>query len=274
MYVHCNVRTILKSRRTTTCGCVKLGGELSLFILNHCCIDLRSDMTSAQDDTGSVDYEQIILSILSKDNEIPNTWDLACQLKIDHQILVGVVKSLLSDRYVTEDSLSTTYWVLTAEGEQVVEHGSPENQVFNMIPVENGLALTELQTALGDIAKIGLGVCMKNKWVKKNGDVVVRTIDSIVDETSVILNAVASLSIESIDKYEKELQNLKRRKLVQQVTRKSSKITKGPEFREVRVRKMADLSKAMLGNKAEVCVQYDHMSIGLYMNISIGNDTQ
>jgi len=209
-------------------------------------------MSIVEGDAGSVDYEQVVLSILAKDNEISNTWDLAIQLNIDHQVLVGVVKSLLSDRYVTEESLSTTYWMLTTEGEQVVKFGSPENQVFNMIPVEGGLALTELQAALGEVAKIGLGVCMKNKWVQKNGDVVVRTIDSIVDETSVILDGVARLSLEPISKYEKELQNLKRRKLVQQVTRKSSKITKGPEFREVRVRKMADLSKSMLGNKAEV----------------------
>eukprot|EP01034_Spumella_vulgaris_P033229 gene33229-41000_t len=45
---------------------------------------------------------------------------------------------------------------------------------------------------------------------------------------------------------EEELKNLKKRKLVQQVTRKSYKITRGPDFREIRVRKVADLTKAML----------------------------
>lgn len=221
-------------------------------------------MSIVEGEAGSVDYEQVVLSILAKNNEISNTWDLAIQLNIDHQVIVGVVKSLLPDKYVTEESLSTTYWMLTTEGEQVVKYGSPENQVFNMIPVEGGIALTELQAALGEIAKIGLGVCMKNKWVQKNGDVVVRTIDSIVDETSVILDGVARLSLEPISKYEKELQNLKRRKLVQQVTRKSSKITKGPEFREVRVRKMADLSKSMLGNKAEVSNRQEECRMSLF----------
>ena len=42
------------------------------------------------------------------------------------------------------------------------------------------------------------------------------------------------------------LQNLKRRKLVTQVTRKSYKVSKGPEFRLQRVKKHADLTKEML----------------------------
>ena len=37
-----------------------------------------------------------------------------------------------------------------------------------------------------------------------------------------------------------------------QTTRKSYKVLKGPEFKEKRVRKVADLNKAMLGNKGEV----------------------
>ena len=37
-----------------------------------------------------------------------------------------------------------------------------------------------------------------------------------------------------------------------QITRKSYKVLKGPEFKEKRVRKVADLNKSMLGNKAEV----------------------
>ena len=203
----------------------------------------------------SIDYEQLILSMIAKQQVILNTWDLSIELKIDHQMLIGVIKSLLTDRYLCEEHLSTTYWVLTSEGEQVLANGSPEMQVLNII-TDKGISLSEIQQVLGaDISKIGLGVCMKNKWIQKNGDLMIRvsTSGDIVDDTSVLLSKVAN-SDPSLETYEKDLQNLKKRKLVQQVTRKSLKITKGPEFQEIRVRKVADLSKAMLGNKAEVCM--------------------
>lgn len=215
--------------------------------------------TISIEDNGNktIDYEQLILSIIAKQQVISNTWDLSIELKIDHQVLIGVIKSLLTDSYLCEEPLSTTYWILTSEGEQVLAKGSPEMQVLNMITNDTGISLSELQQVLGaDVVKIGLGVCMKNKWIQKNGDMIVRLVTSgdksLLDDTSLLLTKVASNDTISLEAYEKDLQNLKKRKLVQQVTRKSLKITKGPEFREIRVRKMADLSKTMLGNKSEV----------------------
>lgn len=199
-----------------------------------------------------MDYEQVVLTALEKDNVIVDTWELAVQLNIDHQNLVGVVKSLLVDKYIVEEPLSTTYWALTAEGEQVAQKGSPEIQLLNGVPSE-GISLNELQAALGDIAKIGMGVCMKNKWIKKEGDQVIRLAGSdIQDETAKILNYVLSGDAEGISKNDAELKNLLKRKLTKQITRKSSKITKGEEFKPVRVRKVLCFDKSNLGNKAEV----------------------
>lgn len=207
--------------------------------------------TLASTDHCKMDYEQAVLSVLEKDGSIPDTWDLATQLNIDHQILVGVVKSLLVDRYISEEPLSTTYWALTAEGEQVAQQGSPEIQVLNAVPTE-GISLAELQTALGEVAKIGMGVCMKNKWIKKDGDKVLRSVESVQDETAGILKAVLAGDAATVAQNEGELKNLMKRKLVKQVTRKSSKITKGAEFKPVRVRKVLCFDKSNLGNKAEV----------------------
>ena len=201
----------------------------------------------------SVDYEQVVLTALATDGVIADTWDLATQLAIDHQILVGVVKSLLVDRYIIEEPLSTTYWALTAEGEQVATNGSPEIQVLNAVPLEGGIALGELQQALGEIAKIGMGQCMKNKWLKKDGELVVRVSGgAVTDETATLLNLVKSGDVSGINSNETELKNLMKRKLVQQVTRKSAKISQGAEFRPVRVRKVLCFDKSNLGNKAEV----------------------
>ena len=51
---------------------------------------------------------------------------------------------------------------------------------------------------------------------------------------------------------DKELANMKKRKLCIQVTRKYLKISKGSNFRPVRVKKMADITKEMLENQVFV----------------------
>lgn len=194
------------------------------------------------------DLEQYILTRLATDGIIADTWTLSQEIGIDHQSLVGVVKSLLVDRYVADEALSTTFWALTEEGKEVVSNGSPEVRVFNAVTAE-GVSVSSLNSQLGEVAKIGMGVCMKNKWLQKKGDLIVRNCDSVTDETTVILQRV-----ESGDSTvpEAELNNLKKRKLVQTVTRKSYRISKGPDFKEKRVRKVADLHKSMLGNKNEM----------------------
>ena len=122
-----------------------------------------------------------------------------------------------------------------------------------------------MNTTVGDVAKIGLGQCMKNKWVKKDGDKIVRVLNEVKDETAHILKEVDS-GVTSIS--EKILQDFKKRKLVQQITRKSYKISKGPEFKPQRVRKMADLTKEMLGNKTEMASN-THWSDFEFKNILI-----
>lgn len=199
--------------------------------------------------------EALILSTLAKGEVIADSWSFALENGCDHQMIVGGIKSLLVDAYVVDEAISTSFWTLTEEGQEIASKGSPEFQVFNAVPPgETGIAMTELQSKLGDVVKIGLGPCMKNKWLKKAGDSVVRaTNEDIKDETAMILSSLGqgdSGNNNSVS--EEELKNLKRRKLVNQVTRKSYKVTKGPEFRPTRVRKMADLTKEMLGTKGEM----------------------
>ena len=64
------------------------------------------------------DIEQIVLTALSETGVIEDSWDFAKSKGIDHQALVGVQKSLLGDAYTKEESLSTTIWSLTSEGEK------------------------------------------------------------------------------------------------------------------------------------------------------------
>ena len=195
------------------------------------------------------DLEQLILSTLAAGNEIADSWVFAEQHQQDHQFIVGAIKSLLVDAYIVDEPITSTFWVLTDEGSAIVSKGSPEYQVFQAVPADGGISVAQLNTLCGEVAKIGLGPCMKNKWLKKDGDNILRIAASVADETAAQLAQVGNgASILSED----DLKNLKRRKLVNQVVRKSFKITKGPDFQPQRTRKLAELTKEMLGNAAEM----------------------
>ncbi len=131
-----------------------------------------------------------------------------------------------------------------------MEKGSPEIQVLRAIP-SGGISIVALNSQLGEVAKIGMGVCMKNKWIAKKGDNVEVLLADVQDETAAQLQQVATTSGTGMNT--NDLNNLKKRKLVLQITRKSYRISKGVDFREKRVRKVADLTKAMLGKREEVC---------------------
>jgi phenylalanyl-tRNA synthetase alpha chain len=204
--------------------------------------------TSANGPT--LDIESLILSTLASTNEIADTWQFAQQHSLDHQEIVGAIKSLLVDAYVADSPLSATIWSVSEEGVGVLQNGSPEIQVLRAVATAGSLSISALNSQLGEIAKIGMGVCMKNKWIAKNGENVDALVRDIQDETATLLQQVQSSNGQGMNA--NDLNNLKKRKLVQQMTRKSYRITKGADFREKRVRKVADLTKAMLGKKEEV----------------------
>jgi hypothetical protein len=158
-------------------------------------------MSSFVDDT-----ESLVLKKLVSDGLIADTMEFAEAHGIDHQELVGTIKSLLVDAYVIDEPISKAFWVLTSEGEQVALKGSPEYQVYQAVPNDsNGITMAQLQTIIGDMAKIGLGPCMKNKWLKKQGESVIKTADNVIDETSIVLSKIKSGSYSDIPEDEQAL---------------------------------------------------------------------
>lgn len=104
----------------------------------------------------TVDIESLILSTIQTNESIADTWAFSQAHGIDHQAVIGAMKSLLIDKYICEEKLECSFWTLTEEGAGVAVNGAPEYQVFMHVPAE-GILLTGLQAALGDVAKIGLG---------------------------------------------------------------------------------------------------------------------
>jgi phenylalanyl-tRNA synthetase alpha chain len=101
--------------------------------------------------------------------------------------VVGAVKSLLADSYVEADDVSSQFWVLEDEGRQVLQHGSPEARVLDFVrsAPSRSCTVAEIQSGVGpEAARIGVGNCMKNKWIQKSKDdpqLLVAAVDSARD---------------------------------------------------------------------------------------------
>jgi len=117
--------------------------------------------------------ENAILAYLSESSSacIEDSFTWSESSKFDHKSVIGGVKSLLVDAYLIAEELTTSFYILTKEAEQTLKNGSQEMIVFQaLIKSDGGLSMPELQAAVGkNVCKVGMGNCMKNKWIKKDG---------------------------------------------------------------------------------------------------------
>ena len=62
---------------------------------------------------------------MNENGEIPNSFTFSESLKVDHQSVVGVIKSLETDLLIKTEQLSEQFWELSKEALSVIEQGSP-----------------------------------------------------------------------------------------------------------------------------------------------------
>jgi len=200
--------------------------------------------------------DAILQHLSSPEATIEDTFSWAPSKNLDHNSVVGSVKSLSADAYVTATELSTSFFTLSAEANEVLANGAQEVRVLAALVEagEEGMTMPDLQSKVGkNVCKIGMGNCMKNKWAKKAGDKLIATkaMDDVSDETQVqlkALDAAKGVAEGVIDG--KQVNLLKRRKLISLVTRKSYSVVRGAEYAPKRVKKAADLTKEMLDSGA------------------------
>ncbi|CAM9546722.1 unnamed protein product, partial [Ectocarpus sp. 13 AM-2016] len=214
--------------------------------------------------------EHALLDAISagENAEIADTWGFAQAMGCPHTETVGVLISLEAEEMLKSKKLETTYFVVSAEGQRVIEEGSPEMRVLECVPVgSDGISKASLEAALGaDVVKIGLGQCMKNKWVAKGeGGVLVRGANggdgAVEDAAKELLKKVEGG--ETLG--DQQAKDLKRRKLVTQVTRKSFKVTRGASYAVRRVKRQAELTKEMLASgswKDAAFKEYNFKTLG------------
>lgn len=229
--------------------------------------------------------EESILSYLSTspDTTITDTYPWSNELKLDHNAVVGAVKSLAGDEYVIISELTSSFYTLSNEAMDVLTNGSQEIIVLSaLIQTEtdasssssssSGLTMPELQSKVGkNVCKIGMGNCMKNKWVKKDGDKIIPIItsmDDVQDVTREQLKIVQECNGDvhsSSNIKEADINALKRRKLITLVKRVSYSVSRGLQYQPKRVKKAADLTKEMLDSgswKTTTFKEYNFLTLG------------
>ncbi|XP_069738531.1 LOW QUALITY PROTEIN: phenylalanine--tRNA ligase alpha subunit [Phaenicophaeus curvirostris] len=173
--------------------------------------------------------------------------EAAAALGLDHQTLVGAVKSLQALGEVIEaEPRAARRWELSAEGLSVLRDGSPEVRLFRSLP-EGGLPQPEAMKLPG--GSVGFNKAMANKWVRlekggPGGARVLRAVPEVQDTVQQSLQRVQRGEAEELP--ERERNELKRRKLLLEVTLKSYWIRKGSAFSTAVTRAETELTPEMI----------------------------
>lgn len=220
---------------------------------------------SVAPEAADVDLPQFLLHYLEENGEF-ETLELSNKLHLDHQKIIGAVKSLLANEglIVTEDRVAKRI-ELSAEGKEIAENGSHEANVFKLIGTE-GAAQSEIMKL--PIGKIGISKALAAGWIKLDkagGNVrLVRKVDSIED---VVQNELLLISKgKEKELSPKSLQEIKKRKLVSEVTVKFYLIKKGPSFTTVLSKPEVDLTAEMLASgswKTKAFKKYNFDALGV-----------
>ena len=121
-----------------------------------------------------------------------DTLQLAKRWGVEHQVVVGIMKSLGSDGYINTEQQSASQVALTPAGLDALQNGSPEARVFAAIPAE-GATIAEAQAAAGPaVYKAGFGSALKAKWVSmdKVAGRLNRSVESVEDSVPQSLHSI------------------------------------------------------------------------------------
>ncbi|GMT37760.1 hypothetical protein PFISCL1PPCAC_29057 [Pristionchus fissidentatus] len=145
-------------------------------------------------------------------------WSLPPAWGIDHQKLIGAVKSLLSHEGVISTRDITEKRVeLTKEGVDFAENGSAEFRTFQRVAAQGGTPQADVMKE--SYGKVGQSKAMAAGWIaidkSAGAPTVVRKVDSVVDTVAEQLKALKLGDEAKVD--EKSRTELKKRKLISEV---------------------------------------------------------
>lgn len=154
--------------------------------------------------------EKQVLAHLGQHQKIENTETYQEEAKIEKDVLEPVLKSLSAEEYVTLTVIERKEIELTDEGKGYATNGSPEFQFITKMTFGEKCDMATMEERVGkQIAKIGFGKAMKEKWLKKDGTGFERIAENPIDNDQTNLNkfmADVNLAVHDtkvVDQYKK-----------------------------------------------------------------------
>ena len=202
------------------------------------------------------DCEVAILQHLSTSPTatIADSYPWAASQNLNHDTVVGAIKSLSAEFYITSKELTKQYYEVSKEGLEIIATGSPEWKTLAAIAaVEGGLTQKELMDQVGKAAKVGMGKCLQNKWIQKGADgklTPTKPISDLSDSVQSMLSTLQAAQGEPSSLDKKDVTLLTKRKLIKLRKLASYAIVRGTDYAPQRVFKAADLTKDLLDSGA------------------------
>ncbi|KEG10083.1 putative phenylalanyl-tRNA synthetase alpha chain [Trypanosoma grayi] len=190
---------------------------------------------------------------------------LATALRLDHQEVVGAIKSLESDGYVKSEIKTKPTWKLTSEAVQICENGSPEYLLWQLL-ASGEMTQDAVVEKLGkDVTAVAMSNGMKAKIFtlsKKDGKVILSRSPSVTAfEDGTRLALARAAKGEHVDP--KDADMLKKRKLAMLDNVKVFCATKGPNYAtKRRAKAVGDLTKEMLQDGSWRTTEFKEYNVG------------
>jgi len=206
-----------------------------------------------------------------------NSRELAGRLGVEHEQVVGVLKSLEALEAIKAEISEKQVLTLSEEGVKYARDGSPEYQVWKLV-ASSPLPQPDIDNRLGDVAKVGFGAAMKNKWVSldKATKMVSSTTEMATDSVGASLKLIEKDGSSDFDgimaKMPKEITEMKKRKLVLQNKISTFTVTKGEKFALDVKKAAAEITAEMIATGAWKQTEFKPYNMkALGMDIGAGN---
>ena len=183
-----------------------------------------------------------------QENTTVNSLTICKTLNVAHQVVVGALKSLENDGYLSSTVVSVPQWKLNPEAELICSQGSPEFRMWEALeagPVEQ----VTLKQMFGPQFDSGLGNGMKAKLfkiAKSEGKTLIARNDAVKNLKDGVRLALGA-AIQGLHVDPSDAENLKSRKLAALESVKSFDFFQGPSYAPQRHSKaVTDITKEMI----------------------------
>ncbi|KAM9904786.1 hypothetical protein OXX79_002531 [Metschnikowia pulcherrima] len=154
-----------------------------------------------------------ILKAVDAQNGIANTLECAEFKNVDVGTLQASLTSLWAKEMINFKKLESDFWVLTKEAEEFLVAGSHEIRVLDAVLQSlEGLKISDVNTKLGAVGKLGQGKAFKNGWISKDGDKLVAKVTEL--PADIVVEQLKEIQKTGGLADKKDLAELKKRKLI------------------------------------------------------------